>query len=145
MVKHIVKLNQTIGDKKEISLRFDAQEDQIEILIDASKIQQAIENLITNAIKYSTAHTIVDITVEASELEVMVTVKDQGIGISEADQALLFRPFQVTQNQATEGEKSSGLGLYIVKRIIEAHNGRIWVQSNIGKGTTFQFCLPKEI
>ena len=71
-----------------------------------------------------------------------MTVADAGQGIPRAEQEKLFRPFGRTSVQGTRGEKSTGLGLAIVRRIVEAHRGRIWVESETGKGATFSFTLP---
>jgi signal transduction histidine kinase len=74
----------------------------------------------------------------------VVRVRDRGPGISEADQARLFKEFERLSNAPTGGEKSTGLGLSIAKQIIEAHHGQMHVDSTVGSGTTFSFSLPME-
>ena len=74
--------------------------------------------------------------------EVIISVKDQGQGIPSNDIHRVFLPFARTSVSSTNGEKSTGLGLTIAKRIVEAHGGNIWLSSEVGKGTTFFFSLP---
>ena len=74
--------------------------------------------------------------------EVVVSVEDQGQGIPKEEQELLFKPFQRTSVVATEGEKSIGLGLFLVKNIVAAHGGRIWAESEQDRGSTFRFSIP---
>ncbi|MFW6185096.1 MAG: sensor histidine kinase [Halobacteriota archaeon] len=111
-----------------------------EIVIDKDRICQVIINLINNAIKF---------TEEGGKLfvgmkdvgEVMVYVKDTGIGIKEEDQERIFRPFEQVVVDKT-GKEGSGLGLAICKGIVEFHGGEIWVESEQGKGSTFTFTIP---
>jgi signal transduction histidine kinase len=74
----------------------------------------------------------------------VIGVSDQGIGISPEDQARLFVAFQRLENRYIEGIKGIGLGLLVCRRLVEAHGGRIWVESELGKGSTFFFTLPLE-
>jgi K+-sensing histidine kinase KdpD len=109
---------------------------------DSRRIRQVIDNLLTNAVKYSPEGTEVSILCEAKGKELVITVRDQGVGITPEEQVRVFERFyQVT---LPEGGKSSGagLGLAICKRIVEAHGGRIWVESAPGQGSTFKFTLP---
>ena len=74
----------------------------------------------------------------------VIGVSDQGIGILPEDQAKLFAPFQRLENRRVEGVKGIGLGLLVCRRLVEAHGGKIWVESEPGKGSTFFFTLPLE-
>ncbi len=74
----------------------------------------------------------------------VIGVSDRGIGISPEDQAKLFAAFQRLENRSAEGVKGIGLGLLVCRRLVEAHGGRIWVESELGKGSTFFFTLPLE-
>ncbi|KPA10485.1 response regulator receiver sensor signal transduction histidine kinase [Candidatus Magnetomorum sp. HK-1] len=109
---------------------------------DANRISQVFDNYMTNAIKYSPFDTEIQVILEQVENEVIVHIKDQGPGISKKDQEKLFGEFQRLSARPTGGEKSVGLGLAIVKKIVEAHNGRVFVQSELEKGTQFSFALP---
>jgi signal transduction histidine kinase len=71
-----------------------------------------------------------------------VSVKDNGIGISETDLLGIFDPLRKTANKSTAGEKSTGLGLSIVKKLVELHGGKVWVESHKNKGSTFSFVVP---
>ncbi len=129
-----LKLNYKLAAKKLIDIEFIRPKQAVIIEIDPEKINQVINNLLTNAIKYSGKNTVIKIELEDRENEVLISVKDQGLGISEEFIGKLFRPFQVTTNRSTGGEKSTGLGLFITKRVVESHKGRIWLESKKVKG-----------
>ena len=103
---------------------------------------QVLNNLLSNAVKYSPPKTTVQIHVKKETEEVIVTVKDEGQGIPSSEMDKLFKPFSVTTVRGTAGEKSTGLGLTISRRIVEGHGGKIWVKSEPGHGSTFGFSLP---
>ena len=107
---------------------------------DQDRLHQLFTNLITNAIKYSPNGGEVGITVKQRGQEALVGVADQGIGMTPEQRAVLFQPF-ARLNQA-EGVPGSGLGLYISKAIVEAHGGRISVESMAGQGSAFSVALP---
>jgi signal transduction histidine kinase len=111
--------------------------------VDKDRILQVLDNLVSNAIKFSDSGTRVDVVVESTDESVVVSVRDRGQGIPEAEQERLFRPFSRTSVKATAGEESTGLGLAICRKIVEAHGGRISVQSEPGKGSVFAFSLPR--
>ncbi len=110
------------------------------VVCDPLRIEQVITNLVSNAIKYSHGGR-VEIGVEMVGDEVAITVTDHGMGISEADRARLFEPFRRV-GLSKESVPGVGLGLFVVRRIVEAHRGRIEVQSTLGKGSTFRVLLP---
>ena len=112
------------------------------VAADEGKLRQVIVNLLTNAIKYSPGGA--PVTLEASPASDMVriAVRDQGIGIKESDMARLFKKFQRIADPSTRKVPGTGLGLYIVKGLIELQGGRIDVKSEYGKGSTFAFTLP---
>jgi signal transduction histidine kinase len=108
---------------------------------DGRRLTQVLINLVGNAIKFTDAGE-VTIKAEANNGSFHVSVRDTGPGISAADQANLFQEFQQADNAITKKKGGTGLGLAISKRIIEMHGGRIWVESQPGKGSTFSFTLP---
>jgi signal transduction histidine kinase len=112
-----------------------------QLLIDEMKIMQLINNLISNAVKYSHVNSDVQIIVTETDNMLNTKVVDFGLGIEEKYVENLFEPFTVTNNEATGGESSTGLGLAICKRIVESHKGQIGVESVSGKGSTFWFTL----
>lgn len=142
IVERNVSLNRMLAEKKEIAIHLDRQIPAASLYLDQGKIEQVINNLLTNAIKYSVPQTEITVRMLESDGEVITEVIDQGQGIAADELELLFRPFQKTSTRSTSGEKSVGLGLYIVKRIVEAHNGRIWAESEPGEGSVFRFSLP---
>ncbi len=112
------------------------------VLLDNNYISQVIDNLISNAIKFSEYNKNIYVTLEQQNSEAIVSVKDEGPGISLEDKSKLFEQFQRLSARPTAGEESTGLGLAIVKKIIDAHNGALGVSSHLGSGSTFSFTLP---
>ena len=121
-------------------LLFDLPDGMPSLLVDQVRLERVLHNLIDNAIKYSPGGG--DITVFARKEDdcLVIGVKDQGMGISKEDQAKLFRPFERLELLDSVG--GIGLGLNVCRRLVEAHGGRIWVESEPGKGATFFFSLP---
>lgn len=109
---------------------------------DKNKIEQVMNNLLSNAIKYSLpgSKTIVNVSVENNT--VITQIIDMGQGIPQNELSKLFNAFQTTSTKPTDNEKSTGLGLSIVKKIIESHHGSLIVESEVGKGSVFTFKLP---
>lgn len=142
VIRNNVELNNVIAQKKNIQIHLNAQDQISEILIDIGKIEQVLNNLISNAVKYSFPDTTVQVNIYQNDSEVIVSVTDQGQGIPESELEKLFKPFEKTSVQSTAGEKSTGLGLSIVKNLVLGHKGRIWVESKVGEGSTFYFSLP---
>ena len=112
------------------------------ITCDRNLLQQAISNLLDNAIKYSSAGDTVGLKLEVKSRRIFITVEDTGEGIPEADLTHIFDRFYRVDKARTRQKGGFGLGLAITKQIIQAHNGKIAVNSEVGKGTTFQVCLP---
>jgi len=108
---------------------------------DGRRLTQVLINLVGNAIKFTDAGEVA-IKAEANNGAFHVSVRDTGPGISAADQTKLFQEFQQADNAITRKKGGTGLGLAISKRIIEMHGGRIWVESQVGQGSTFAFTLP---
>jgi len=142
IVRHNVSLNRVLAQQKRIELDFEPAAGLPHLTIDRGKIEQVLNNLIGNAVKYSHPDTRVSIRVERDNSEVTVTVTDQGQGIPGADLPKLFKAFGRANVQATAGEQSTGLGLAIVRKIVEGHGGKISVRSEVGKGSAFYFHLP---
>jgi signal transduction histidine kinase len=142
VIKHNVELNRVIANSKKINIDFTYSENiPPVILFDRAKIDQVLNNLISNALKFSNPDKNVGVMLERLDDEILVSVKDEGQGIPEDEVHKLFQPFSKTSVQSTEGEKSTGLGLSISKRIVEAHGGKIGVESKYGAGSTFFFTL----
>ena len=123
LINHHIMINQFFADKKNIRLQSEVP-DIPECRIDANKIGQVIDNLISNAIKFSEPGTTIFISLKEHDGKLVFSVKDEGPGISDEDQAKLFQHFQKLSARPTAGESSSGLGLAISKKMIQAHEGR---------------------
>jgi signal transduction histidine kinase len=111
---------------------------------DGRRLTQVLINLVGNAIKFTDAGEVA-IKAEANNGSFHVSVRDTGPGISGTDQAKLFQEFQQADNAITRKKGGTGLGLAISKRIIEMHGGKIWVESQVGRGSTFAFTLPVRV
>ncbi|MDX1639511.1 MAG: HAMP domain-containing sensor histidine kinase, partial [Balneolaceae bacterium] len=145
LIRRTVSLNRMEAGKKNITLSTDLPDDEIMIELDPHKFEQVLNNLITNAIKYSHSETTTAVGINDRKKPGILTiyVRDEGQGIPEEEQEKLFQPFSKISVQATGSEKSTGLGLAITKRIVEAHNGEIYVESEPGVGSTFFVDMPR--
>jgi len=112
------------------------------IKADREKITLAIQNIIDNAVKYSPEKGRIVISLEEDDGFLLVSIKDSGIGIPRSQQARVFQRFFRAGNAISQETEGTGLGLFISRNIIEAHKGRIWFESQEGKGTTFYFTIP---
>jgi signal transduction histidine kinase len=138
-----VEINGMLASPKNISIAISCQEKLPHVFADTNRIEQVINNLLSNAMKYSQPETDIAVHLRHENNEVIISVADQGPGIPGKEQHKLFQAFGKTSVRPTSNkERSTGLGLLIVKKIIEAHDGRIWLLSEPGKGTEFFFSLP---
>ncbi len=142
LIRNNVTLNQSLADKKSIRIIFRNDMPLPTILMDRTKIEQVLNNLISNAIKFSPLGTTVEVNILKSANHLTVSVRDDGQGIPESERKKLFQPFSRTSVKSTGGEKSTGLGLAIVRKIVMGHGGKIGVDSEVGRGSTFYFTLP---
>lgn len=131
------------SQKKQISI--DCQVSGAPALVrgDEDRIREVLENLLSNSLKYTHRGGSVQVRFQELPNSVEVSVEDTGIGISEEDQKKIFEPFQHLCQSGLEGEESTGLGLMLVKKIVEAHRGWIHVKSTVGKGSVFTVCFPR--
>ncbi|MGL5942063.1 MAG: sensor histidine kinase [Waterburya sp.] len=114
----------------------------LEICCDRDLLKQAIKNLLDNAIKYTPTEGIVTLELEIKHRRILIKIKDTGIGIPTSDLLHIFERFYRVDKARTRQTGGFGLGLAIAQQIIQAHEGKITVESQVGKGTTFQICLP---
>ncbi len=141
LVKERISLTQIIADKKDIKINMVLQEVP-EFEFDAARVSQVIDNLISNAVKFSQPESAIHVLLETAGNVARVSVRDEGPGISPEDQKNMFGEFQKLSAKPTAGEKSTGLGLSIAKKIILAHGGKIDVENAPEKGAIFWFTLP---
>ncbi|NIM47205.1 MAG: PAS domain S-box protein [Candidatus Aenigmarchaeota archaeon] len=131
------------ASEKQISIMIKNSTDIPLVLVDKERLHQILYNLIDNAIKYSFPLAKVTISFKKEKEILIINIKDTGVGISKEEKEKLFKKFSRIYNPLSIQTGGTGLGLFIVKNLIEAHGGEIWVKSRIGKGTTFSFSLPQ--
>lgn len=135
-----------MGNKKNIRIEFKESLSNVRAAINTEKFSQIIDNLINNAIKFSYPESLIIVSTEKSIYKdreyAVVRVKDFGIGISKENQAEIFKKFSKAGRKGTAGEKSVGLGLSIVKRLVELHQGEICFESEVDRGSEFFIYLP---
>jgi signal transduction histidine kinase len=142
LLSNCISLLRFKADEKGQSIILTPLQKQLTINVNKEKIWRVINNLVVNAIKFSHQDGTIEVIATLKENEVIVAVKDCGVGIPDVNKGKVFEMFTVAKRLGTGGEKSYGLGLSICKQIIEAHGGKIWFESEENKGTTFYFTLP---
>jgi signal transduction histidine kinase len=142
LVEANVKLNAALASRKNVQVQLHARVTSLFVEADRAKVEQVLNNLLSNAVKFSPPDSSVSVTLEECEGHARIAVQDHGQGIPPDELDRLFRPFQKTSVQSTAGEQSTGLGLAIVQKIVQGHEGKVWVDSEVGKGSTFVVELP---
>jgi signal transduction histidine kinase len=133
--------NQILAGKKSIEIIFDPGDD-VELNLDPLRMRQIINNLLQNAIKFSNSRKKITIKTIKSNNEFKISIQDEGQGIKEDELPRIFEKFKQVSTKSTAGEKGLGIGLSIVKDLIELHNGTIDVQSTFSEGSVFTITLP---
>jgi signal transduction histidine kinase len=142
LVQEVAEANRPLAARKKQTIKVTAAPNH-SAPCDSDRIREAIDNLVSNAVKYSPLGGAIDLLVEQEPNGIMVEVRDRGAGLSPEDISRLFGRFQRLSAKPTAGESSTGLGLSIVKRIVDLHGGRITVESaGPGKGAAFKMTLP---
>lgn len=142
VVKETASMFMGTAETRGLRIEVSVPKETVTADIDEEQISNALSNLIDNAVKYTVKGS-VRVALEDAGGSACISVKDSGIGMSDEDQSHLFEKFHRSKEAAKLFTDGSGLGLYIVKSIVEAHGGRIDVHSAQGEGTTFKMCLPK--
>ena len=130
--------------QKNIELDYSLPKEEINLFLDAEKINRVLINLLTNAIKFTEANGKIKLEVRALMDRVRIAVIDTGIGIAKADLEKLFNKFMQVSGKANLEKQGLGLGLSIAKGIIQKHSGEVWVESKLGVGSKFYFTLPRQ-
>ncbi|WP_119066912.1 ATP-binding protein [Aggregatilinea lenta] len=142
IAEQAVERFQTQTDKH--TLRADFPEDFPIICGDGTRLRQVVDNLVSNAIKYSPKGGNITITGTCDDKKVQVAVRDQGPGLPEEELSRVFERFYRVNNALTNNAQGTGLGLYLANAVIKAHGGRIWATNNPGGGATFTFTVPRQ-
>lgn len=142
-VKDVIHQNEHFARIKSQKIRLDSSLENIEACFDTNKMQQVLNNLLSNAMKYSQPNTEINVSVSMDGKTVVTHVTDQGLGIPKEEFSKIYQPFQTTSVKSTGNEKSFGLGLALVKKIVEAHVGKVWFESEVNKGSIFSFSFPQ--
>lgn len=143
ILSEIVDFLHPVAKDKNISLKLAALSGDDMILGDQESLEQVFVNLITNAIEYNKPNGSVTVSIKENADAILVDVEDTGVGIGPENLPLIFDQFYQIDRSKRKGDKGSGLGLSIAKKIVEAHGGSIQVSSELGEGTVFTVLLPK--
>jgi signal transduction histidine kinase len=142
LIMRVVGANQALADNKNQQLHLKIENDPV-VFADENKLTEIADNLINNAIKFSAKNKRIEIIVKEKEKKAILEVKDEGPGLTEEDKKNLFQRFTRLSAQPTNGEDSTGLGLSIVKVLVEAHKGNVWVESGTrDNGSKFVVEIP---
>jgi signal transduction histidine kinase len=143
LVEKNLSVNRLLASPKRIQIDLVRDGPALDVNVDRIKISQVIDNLITNAIKFSPSGSRIEIRVSTNPREATISVEDEGQGIPPDDIRTVFQPFQKSTRRSGSIRRGTGLGLAIVKRIVEGHGGQIAVTSEVGKGSMFIVTLPQ--
>ncbi len=144
VIKSVVSQNQAYADTKKIMLNNNSSPKTPKAFISFTKLEEVLFNLINNAIKYSPENTVVQVKSYFNRENITIEVVDNGVGLPKEDLKSAFTKGGILSAKPTGGEKSTGLGLWIVKKIVEEHNGKVWVDSKLHIGSTFGFQIPHD-
>jgi two-component system phosphate regulon sensor histidine kinase PhoR len=146
VIQNVFDLLEMNADKKNIILMFDRKYNKaINVFADKDKIQQVVTNLVMNSIKYGKENGTTEVTIEdLVDSKLIVRIRDNGEGIAKQYLSRIFERFFRVDKSGARSEGGSGLGLSIVKHIIEAHGESIYVESEFGKGSEFSFTIEKD-
>jgi len=125
------------------NFEFSSSDEKLYAMIDSMKLMQVINNLISNSIKFTEVNGSIKIHIQDQVETLLIIVKDNGIGIPQHLQPYLFERFSIAMREGLHGEDSWGLGMFIIKTIVEMHKGKIWFESEEHKGSTFYIQIPK--
>ncbi len=134
--------NRALADLLQVDIEFESKVENVDVLFDKIKIQQAFNNLVSNAIKFSKPKDSIQVLITTKNNKVITKIKDSGPGIPNDKFELIFKKYAMVKSDSPEKVKGTGLGLSIVKGIIDAHNGKIYLKSKLKKGTEFIYELP---
>nr|WP_242610508.1 HAMP domain-containing sensor histidine kinase [Ancylomarina subtilis] len=142
-LKNPIQIIESIAESKQIRFKHDINKN-ITAFADPNMIRTIVRNLLSNAVKFTPRVGIISIEANENETEIVIKIRDNGVGMSQEIIDDLFTIDVNTSAQGTEGETGTGLGLILCFEFVKKHKGRIWVESEKGKGSCFSFSIPKE-
>lgn len=142
LINSINTILKELAFKKKIAINTHIAPEISVVNADETKVKQIMYNLLSNAIKFTPDGGKVDIQADIKDTQLQVSVTDTGIGIKPEDMDKLFKTFQQIDSEYTQKYGGSGLGLVLTKQLVELHGGKIWAESEFGKGSTFIFTIP---
>ncbi len=142
VVEEVVLSVVPFADTKGIEILFDTENEEIWTVIDVEQVERMVLNIMSNAIKFSRAGDEINVYLTVIDDEINITIRDNGIGMAEENLVRIFEKFYQTGDLWRRGHEGSGLGLFIVSKIVELHKGKIEVESKLGDGTIFNIILP---
>jgi len=145
LAQNVVSTLKPTADKMNITLETTFSKPQINAYLDSDRITQVFMNLLSNALKFTRKKGLVNVSIEEKEGQIKCSIADTGIGIAPENVDKLFMRYQKFGSKVAPKQSGAGLGLAITKEIIEMHNGQIWVESKLKKGSKFIFIVPKRI
>ncbi len=137
LITECIGLIATAAEKKHIRIQHETVPAKYYVLGETAALKRVFHNILSNAVKFTKSNGSVAVKIEGRESSVVISVQDTGIGIPEQMQAKIFNKLTKARRRGTDGESSTGLGMFITKQIIERHNGKIWLKSKEKNGTTF--------
>lgn len=145
LAESVLEVQRGMTNTEKHPLVVDSQPEVVRAIVGKDQIEQILQNLVSNAIKYSPEGGEVRVIIreEPETNTVLIGVQDHGTGIPESAMGKLFKPYRRIHNPRTASVKGTGIGLFLVKNLVEAHHGTIWVESKVGQGSTFWFRIPK--
>jgi PAS domain S-box-containing protein len=141
LITQALNLVQPLADKAQVKLLI--ENSSLQVLVDGDRFIQILTNLLSNAIRFSEPGDTVSLTATEQKSEILIAVQDSGSGIPEDKLEIIFERFQQVDSSDSRNHEGTGLGLAICRSIVEMHGGKIWVESNLGVGSTFYLTLPK--
>jgi|GEM_PF-2493003 len=142
LIEECYTINKALAEKEDIQMILEVEENLPKITCDGFKIKQVITNLLTNAVKFSNSNTVIKVIVSTDNEKLYMSVEDRGLGISADDFSKVFHEFGRTKTTSVHGEKNTGLGLAIAKKIMDLHGGDISFSSKKDEGSIFNITLP---
>ena len=139
-----IKQTSDLAENKGIDIVFEQLFKEVMVHADENMINTVLRNLLTNAIKFSHSGGVITVHLTKNETHAQISVTDQGVGMSKEVRENLFQLNKNVSNDGTAGEKGTGLGMILCREFVDVHKGQIWVESEVGRGSTFIFTLPLE-